>query len=82
MAAAGQLAGQPVFLAAEVGHLDGPLLPLAGPGLWILVLFPIVFIGMASLVRCIAATSGNVNNPYIAMPYDPRPRWRRLLFGR
>lgn len=58
------------------------LFPIAGPGLWIIVLFPIVFVGMTSLVRCIAATSGNVNNPLIAMPYDPRPRWRRLLFGR
>ena len=58
------------------------LFPVAGPGLWILVLFPIVFVGMTSLVRCVAATSGNVNNPYIAMPYNPRPRWKRVLFGR
>jgi hypothetical protein len=73
-----------VVLAIATGAWLGvdALFPIAGPGLWILVLFPIVFVGMASLVRCVAATSGNVNNPYIAMPYNPRPRWRRLLFGR
>lgn len=72
-----------VLIGAIVAWLAvDAIFPIAGPGLWIVVLFPIVLVGMTSLVRCIVAMSGNVNNPYIQIAYDPRPRWRRVLFGR
>ena len=53
---------------------------MTGVGLWVLALFPIVYIGMRSLVRGIAALPGNAHNPYASVPYDHRPpRWRRWL---
>ena len=53
------------------------LFDVVGAGLWVVVLFPIVFVGMTSLVRCLAGLSGNAHNPYISIPYDPRSLWKR-----
>jgi hypothetical protein len=53
------------------------LFGVVGAGLWILVLFPIVLVGMLALVRCLAGLSGNVHNPYLSVPYDPRSLWAR-----
>lgn len=50
---------------------------VVGYGLWIVVLFPVVLIGMLALVRCLAGLSGNAHNPYLSIPYDPRAIWRR-----
>ena len=50
---------------------------VVGYGLWIVVLFPVVLIGMFALVRCLAGLSGNAHNPYLSIPYDPRAIWRR-----
>jgi hypothetical protein len=53
------------------------LFGVVGAGLWIVVLFPIVLVGMLALVRCLAGLSGNVHNPYLSIPYDPRSLWTR-----
>lgn len=47
----------------------------------ILALFPVVLIGAHALVRCLAGLSGNVHNPYVSVPYDPRSIWKRTRLG-
>ena len=51
---------------------------VTGAGFTVLVLFPIVFIGMRSMARFLASLSGNINNPYLSVPYKlRRPWWQR-----
>ncbi len=57
------------------------LFHVVGAGLWIVVLFPIVLVGMLALVRCLAGLSGNAHNPYLSIPYDPRSFWKRTRLG-
>ena len=43
---------------------------LTGIGYFALALFPVVFVGIRALVRCLASTAGNIDNPYL-----PRIGW-------
>lgn len=41
-------------------------------------LFPVVFVGVGALVRCLASTAGNVNNPYLpCIIWNPGGRKRK-----
>lgn len=56
--------GTVAVLAVVAWLLVDAVASLTGVGYFTLALVPVVFVGFAALIRCVAAASGDASNPY------------------